>query len=126
MVKRHKLFVYGTLRPHAEDKTLWYVPGTAMFNLGRFPAAAESRYFRVIGNILDVDDEELAAFDKYEGVDQGFYTREEVNCLRVDGEEGIVTAWMYFAGEEIQAFIAEAKEQGAKLRIPSGDWYEAR
>lgn len=121
----HKLFVYGTLRQEAEDPTLYYAPGTALFNLGRFPAAAESRYFGVVGQIMEVDDDRLAMFDRYEGVEAGFYTREKTICLRKDGEPGSVEAWIYMAGDDIIRYIEEKRRRGYRLRIQSGDWDDA-
>lgn len=122
-MKNHKVFVYGTLRKMAEDPTLWYVPGTALFNLGAFPAAAESRYFRVIGQILEVDDEGLKELDRYESVDSGLYVRKEVNCMRLDDDKGLFHPFMYMAGQKIIDFVAQERSKGRILRIKSGDWH---
>lgn len=123
--KKHKVFVYGTLRKDSPDPTIYYIPGMAMFHLGHFPAVAENRYYSIVGQIVEVDDEQLAEYDRYEGIQSGFYKREEVIALRKDGEPGNVTVWVYTAGDEIIQHVEQQWKIGVRLRIPSGDWYEA-
>ena len=121
----HKVFVYGTLRREAEDQTLWYVPGMALYHFGAFPGAVKSRYYKTIGQIMEVDDKQLAKLDRYEALDAGLYTRERVCCIREDGEPGIETVWIYLAGEELIQTIKNCREEGFSIRIKSGDWNEA-
>lgn len=77
---KHKLFVYGTLRPGPATHKL---PGYMMFSVrGKnfdFPVIQAYPWQdfppHIMGNILEVDDEKLAELDKYENVESGLYIR---------------------------------------------------
>lgn len=110
---KHKVFVYGTLRPRDEEGN--YVEAThfladfGMYNyLGKFPYIEEQLGSMVAGNIIEVDDLKLAQLDRYEGLPNNLYARIEVTVEPFDGG-GDVEAWVYVADE-------------ISLRIPSGDW----
>lgn len=115
---KHKVFVYGTLRP---TKTNAYEEATHvlfqydMYNYNfRFPYIKESSDpdSRVHGNLLEVDDEQLAALDKYEGVDRELYKRIRVVVWDMDDEDdpaNAINAWVYVADE-------------IDLQVKSGDW----
>lgn len=129
----HNVFVYGTLRGEAVNPTIYTSLGLAMFNFGAFPAAAASRYHSIVGQILQVDDEELAALDKYEGVERGLYVRERVDCYQVEPSVGTSPpvlfdrqeAWIYLIGDILIANMDKAVASGFpkhRLRIKSGDW----
>lgn len=115
---KHKVAVYGTLRPKDEQgnvqEATHYVAGFEMFNYyNRFPyvvkTADETAVVKV--NIMEVDDKGLDYLDRYEGLDDGMYTREQVEvCSIEDGEPMQEMVWMYVAGNI------------APERIPSGDW----
>lgn len=68
----------------------------ALYDLGDYPGLVESEHDeRVPGLILELDDDEsLARLDRYEGVDEGLYTRRLVAVARDDGVD--VEAWIYF------------------------------
>ena len=110
-MKLHKIFVYGTLRE--DKKATHFLTRHAMFDTGPYPYITPSEGYgidSVVGVIIEVDDDGLAALDKYEGVSKGLYVREKklVISLDQDGEDHY--AWVYVAGPV-----------WPKL-IPSGDW----
>ena len=115
--KKHKVFVYGTLREHGVPAThvLW---GYVMYNYGdKFPyiIPSEGRFAEpteVFGNIREVNDEELAQLDRYEGVDRGLYKRVKVTAEHLYEDEAD-EAWTY-VGDDI-----------ADEMIESGDWLHA-
>lgn len=114
---KHKLFVYGTLRP--KDKSGTIVPpshhlhGYAMYDYGRFPFIIHTgnNADLVQGNLLTVSNRELKELDLYENVASGLYSREIVEVL------GIHTI------ETIKAFVYVGNSQLVPARIKSGDWF---
>lgn len=111
--KKHKIFVYGTLRP--KDESYNYLPAThflsdyAMYNyLGKFPYIEEALGNVVAGNIIEVDDKQLEQLDRYEGVPSNLYARIKVIVEPFEHTDE-VEAWVYVADE-------------ISLRVPSGDW----
>ena len=113
--KKHKVFVYGTLRP--EDEKGNYLPATHrlyfydMYNYyDEFPYIVTGEGM-VIGNIKEVDDLELEQLDKYEGVDRGLYRREVgVVYSTSDIHETPQKVWMYVGDSIVTPLVA------------SGDW----
>ena len=69
---KHKIFVYGSLRPGKSETVT--VPGQ-MFALGWFPGAVNINENEVddqphfVAEVIEVDDEMLARLDQYEGYD---------------------------------------------------------
>lgn len=128
---KHKVFVYGTLRPSKEATHVLLDFDMFAYSGGKFsfPYIVEhdwedDRYEMgmrfVLGNIVEVDGAELAQLDKYEGVARGLYVRSKVDVyefkkmgkgkpVRGEKERGV---WVYVAGP---ALISPA--------VPSGDWF---
>lgn len=110
----HKVFVYGTLRPKGAEAT-HILYDYEMYNYhNRFPYIVESVAFDdvfVRGNVLTVDDKQLAQLDRIEGVERGLYTRETVEVKDIETKDTI-TAFVYVAGDIAPSFI------------PSGDWLD--
>lgn len=113
--KRHKVFVYGTLRNNKENTT-HTLYGYKMFVYpGRFdfPYLVHTRDLNdtVHGELLDVSDADLAKLDSYEGVDRGLYTRD--TCLAIsDADAAGTTAFLYM---EVSLRHKE---------VPSGNWFK--
>ena len=112
----HKLFVYGTLR---EGRALTHdLMGYMMFAVNgnfAFPFIQQAPDFlvddfSVRGTVLSVDDKQLAAMDKYEGLEKGLYERIKVTVI--DQDDNDTEAWAYVAGPALQQQI-----------VVSGDWY---
>lgn len=115
MTSKHKVFIYGTLRQEFSEPThLIYDHG--MYNYyDRFPYIIKEKGNDdwVVGNLLMVDDKELDHLDRYEGVDRGLYTREQVEVFSLkEDERSEGLAWVYVAGNI------------APPRIESGNWHE--
>lgn len=112
-----KLFVYGTLM--GKRKPTHYLPDHMMFAVAgktfNFPVIQEAPEewdadLRVAGCILEVDDEELAQLDVYEGVARGMYKRVKLNVASID--RGVIeTVQVYVGGP---ALVNEP--------IPDGNW----
>lgn len=106
--KKHKVFVYGTLRPRGVTAT-HYVEGFGLFNYyDRFPYIQEGEG-TVYGNLVEVTDRQLKEFDRIEGIAHGLFKRETVLVTGLGHAEDS-TAFVYVAGNV------------APLRIQSGDW----
>ena len=108
---RHKVFVYGTLRPEGVRAT-HKLFGYLMYNYhNRFPYIIPDpqRDSWVYGNILEVTNKELKQLDRIEGIDAGLYRRISVDVMPVHGMATIPT-WVYVAGNI------------APTPIPRGDW----
>jgi gamma-glutamylcyclotransferase (GGCT)/AIG2-like uncharacterized protein YtfP len=110
---KHKIFVYGTLRPRDDNGN--YVPATHMLNgygmynyHDRFPYIETSWNGYVVGNVIEVTDEELVMLDRYEGVPNSLYLRIKETVEPFEGDED----------EDVWVYIADA----ISIRVPSGDW----
>ena len=113
----NKLFVYGTLRP---SKTATHVLiKHAMYNyFNRFPYIVPIEgHGRVVGELIEVSDDDLVALDHYEGVERGLYTRETVKVLEM-GDPKKAQNW-----KTEQAFVYVATNQLHPSTIKSGDWF---
>lgn len=66
----------------------------------------------VLGNLIEVDDEELEELDKYEGVERGLYTREDVVVYSLGKAVAKpITAQAYIGGPAL-----------VNPPVPSGVW----
>lgn len=107
----HKVFVYGTLRPSKVATHKLY--GFEMHNYGKFPYIIPSSEFgaQVLGNVISVDDKELAELDLYEGVAKRLYTRNTVLVHHIED------------GERLTCFVYVATSLLHPPLIASGDWF---
>lgn len=117
-MSKHKVFVYGTLRPEGMEAT-HCINGFVLFDYyKRFPyivraSGQESEYETyVYGNLLDVSDKVLSDFDRIEGIKHGLFERIEVDVYELNSDADAVKAFVYV-------------EKGLlPKRIMSGDWRE--
>src|SRR5690606_15831478 len=100
---KHKVWVYGTLRPKDEEGNI--IPAThklygyAMYNYGPFPYIEEKAgTYTVVGNIIEVDDEQLEWLDVYEGTKKRLYKRATEVVEPIAGGSS-VAAFVYVADE---------------------------
>ncbi|UFK09567.1 gamma-glutamylcyclotransferase [Xanthomonas phage DES1] len=112
MTTLHKVFTYGTLRAYSDSPDATHMLcGYEMYDYGKFPYLLQGlRTDEVYGNILAVDDAELAELDMYEGIEAGLYTREEV------------VAWDLYLKVDVKCFVYVQKKLHPK-KIESGDWH---
>lgn len=114
----NKLFIYGTLRDGREPTHR--LPGYIMFaargKTFNFPYIQKYPWNdnppQIIGNVIEVSDDQLKQLDHYENVARGLYTRETVVVYQM----GKAVA----APETVMAYIA-----GPALASPiieSGHW----
>ena len=121
-MRKHKVFVYGTLRNDQPPTHELY--GYSMFAVNGkgfdFPFIQKIKeslesYVSVVGNIREVTSKELKALDKYEGVASGMYERIKVLVERLDWEDVGGTlyeeVWVYVGGPAL-----------VYTPIESGDW----
>lgn len=110
---KHKVFVYGTLRPEGEEPT-HEIYGYTLYNyFDRFPYVVQDLMELtepVVGVVLEVDDKELKAMDKYESVHTGLFKRETTYAYNLSTEE------------EEEVFIYVAGNIHPSI-IESGDWF---
>jgi gamma-glutamylcyclotransferase (GGCT)/AIG2-like uncharacterized protein YtfP len=90
--KKTVVFVYGTLkrgfranRLIADSEFLGpakTAPNFRLFNVGSFPGLVRAEDgVSVEGELYEVSPETLEYLDQYEGVDSGFYSREEISIV---------------------------------------------
>lgn len=108
---KHKVFVYGTLRPSHKGKEpseIVTVKGR-LYNLGWFPGIELGGNDEVICETIYVDDDGLAKLDDYEGYSpsspSSLYIR---TSIMINGETG----WIYVYNRSVTG----------KEVILSGDW----
>jgi gamma-glutamylcyclotransferase (GGCT)/AIG2-like uncharacterized protein YtfP len=113
---KHKVFVYGTLRPHATPGGWTHsLMGYMMYDYGRFPFITKELSGVVRGEIIEVTDKQLKELDKYENTASGLYTRETVSVLtRRELGFGDVDDVFVYVGNEKQLI---------PQRVTSGNWY---
>jgi len=124
MKANDKIFVYGSLRPGAhayhlmvggsKPVSLAALYGASIYDFGPFPGLklTKSHNDMVVGHLLEITDKSLPdRLDQYEGYPQ-YYSREQVNVTREDGE--VVKAWVYTFNGEVNEIT----------RIVSGDWLQ--
>lgn len=122
MSNKNVVFVYGTLRKEAMPTHR--LPGYMMFRVrGKhfdFPVIQPypwSDYLpNVLGNLLEVDDEELAELDRYEGVDRKMYLRVPALAFALaDVVSPAIPVQVYVGGPEL-----------VYKPIPDGLWTDKR
>ena len=106
------LFVYGTLKTNEQNNYLLRgkflrqtrtVPKYKLIDCGAFPGLADGT-FSVEGELWEIDPNTLKFLDKFEGVDCGMYSREQVEledgtlaiayiCLLLDKPDYNGTNW---------------------------------
>ena len=113
------VFVYGTLLfPEvtgalgiqlADEGTLARLNGFRRFTVrlsarGNFPAIVRSTEHAVSGRVLMLHSPaDLRTMDEFEGIDEGYYTRESVTVVMSDGR--LQEAFAYVCGVRLQAFL---------------------
>jgi gamma-glutamylcyclotransferase (GGCT)/AIG2-like uncharacterized protein YtfP len=110
----HKVFVYGTLRNNepATHKLMCYtmrkVPGKEF----DFPFVEYDEDTRsgVLGNIIEVNDKELAQLDIYEGVAHGLYSRIRRYVRPLDDTGDASEVWVYIGGPALVYPIIESND----------------
>lgn len=106
-----KLFVYGTLKGQAlrSGGKRATIKGK-LYDLGPFPAVMLDGDHTIHGVAFDVTDEQMAGFDRYEGVPH-LYTREKT------------TADISGTSEEVYVyqFASDPSDRGARL-LSGGEW----
>lgn len=105
----HKLFLYGTLKDSSEQDD-FYIVGYDIYDAGAYPYVAKSHdtHRTVRGQLVEVDDAELAEMDRYEGLSSGLYTR-EVEKVREIGSYRQHEAYVYVAGKSWPRVIPEGR-----------------
>lgn len=130
MSDKHLIFVYGTLRRdcggvkiQGEYRGCDVISGT-LYDLGWYPGVRDvpndfvthfwDNEGNVLGEVYEIDDEELARLDMYEGcgpnpelVDSGLYYRKQTRTFRG------LTVWVYVYSDA----------PSADDRIHNGDWF---
>lgn len=122
---KHRVFVYGTLR--TSKVATHTLAGFAMFAVsGKAFTFPFIQYMgdrlldelEVVGQVIEVDDAELANMDKYEGVDRQLYERVKEIVYSIEEMESRQGS----EGEEVWVYVA-----GPALVYPhvvSGDWFQ--
>lgn len=125
---KYHVFVYGTLR-QGESNWAWALKDKAKFlgsavtkgrlyHLGGFPGfrfSQDNDDFDVYGEVFEVDDATLKVLDRLEGVDHGFYNREQVLVTYLNDkveDDAPTKVYIYVYGNQ-------PKEHNL---IRSGDW----
>lgn len=115
MKKKHKIFIYGTLRQ--DQEATHYLDGYSMFCVKgdqfSFPFIQYTGESTVFGSIIEVTDKELAQLDTYEGVARGLYVRKKVKVTDLDTTREDIAVWVYVGGPAL-----------AYPLIESGDWLD--
>jgi len=117
-MKIPKLAVYGTLRSGNRDT--WKVDGYDLFFPGhrRFPVAMLNKGSKdMVVEVLNVDEQDIANYDIYEGIDSGLYERRIVRAYN-DKEE--VEAWMYTVGTLL------LQNTNVFQKVPDKDWFSEK
>jgi gamma-glutamylcyclotransferase (GGCT)/AIG2-like uncharacterized protein YtfP len=114
-MKTNKLAVYGTLRNGNRDT--WKVDGFSLVFPGHriYPAAMiDSNAKDMVVEVVDVDEQDIAGYDRYESIDTGLYERRIVKVRKDDKK---IDAWMYTIGPALL--------QGTKVfqQVPKQDWF---
>ncbi len=114
-----RLAVYGTLRTgfidtgKVEGFSLVF-PGTKSF-----PAIIKNEKGKgAVVEMMDVTEEDLVMYDRYEGVDTGLYIRTTVPVNLDNGKTE--KAWIYVAGPKLWQSSYSFTE------VPDGDWHSMK
>jgi gamma-glutamylcyclotransferase (GGCT)/AIG2-like uncharacterized protein YtfP len=116
----NRLFTYGTLLSgepnHGQLRGAWLLgpartePRYTLVSLGPYPALLEGGTTSVVGEVYEVDDELLAALDRFEGVPT-LYRR---TLVQLQG------------GEVSHGYVLARPAPSRYPVITSGDWREFR
>ncbi|PCR92713.1 gamma-glutamylcyclotransferase family protein [Natrinema ejinorense] len=127
------VFVYGTLTdparvtavlelepPAAADRFVGNATLEGLHRVdGRYPTLAPGG--SVDGRLLAVDETELAALDRYEGVENGLYVRVAVPVAAVDdGGEGVAE------GDQCWAYVGKPDRLDVDATWPGGGSFRER
>lgn len=112
----HNVFVYGTLRTIAsggrEPVATHMLAGFQMYDSGKFPYIIVDPDATVYGNIITVNEKQLADLDKYENLAAGLYTREKVSVRSISDLNETTECFVYVATSELHP-----------QKVTSGDWF---
>lgn len=97
-MKEHKVFTYGILRGTDRDKEAILMDYRKFYRA--HASIVEDPGCFVVGEVHDVNDEELAHWDMIEGVDQDYYHRFKVNVLNPDGTTDETWAYQQVVDKE--------------------------
>lgn len=114
-----RLAVYGTLRRNYPDKGK--IKGFSLVFPGTqsFPAIIKNKEGNgVVVELMDISDEELNMYDRYESVDTGLYIRTTVDVDLDNGNKE--KAWIYVAGPVLWQSSSSFTE------VPDGDWHSRK
>lgn len=115
----HKVFVYGTLRNGHEPthflrkNALLQLIAGQKFNFPMVQVVNFDLPFQVVGNVMEVDDEELVGLDRYENVKSGLYKRVKLPISKIGPTDEQEEMWVYVAGPALERPV-----------ITSGDWLQ--
>ena len=109
------VFVYGTLRNSRVATHNIY--DHVMYDYhGKFPFIVKQEGAEAVkGNVIYVTDDELEQLDKYEGVDKGLYSREEVCAYSIDGNPHL---------DVTDCYVYVATDLLRPKPVTSGDWFD--
>ena len=111
-----RLAVYGTLRSGRKD--VGKVEGFSLVFPGTlsYPALIKNEKGKgAIVELMEVEDEDLSMYDRYENVDGGLYIRTTVEVTLPDKEKE--KAWIYVAGPLLW------QKSSSFTEVPDQDWF---
>jgi len=111
-----RLAVYGTLR--RDYPTKGKIEGFSLVFPGTqsFPALIKNEKGKgAVVELMDVSNEELNMYDRYEGVDNGLYIRTTAPIKLENGDTE--KAWVYVAGPQLW------QSANSFTEVPDGDWH---
>tara|TARA_R100000742_G_C4263194_1_gene81047 strand:+ start:744 stop:1151 length:408 start_codon:yes stop_codon:yes gene_type:complete len=111
-----KLAVYGTLRNGRKD--VGKVEGFSLVFPGTlsYPALIKNEKGKgAIVELMEVEDEDLSMYDRYENVDGGLYIRTTVEVTLPNEEKE--KAWIYVAGPLLW------QKSSSFTEVPDQDWF---
>lgn len=113
--KKHKVFVYGTLRPRGVAAT-HVLDGYRMHDYGKFPYIIldENDCREVLGNVIEVTDRQLQGLDHIEGVERGLFKRIVEFVYPINSA--------FTCEDEVEVFVYVADNIVPPV-ISSGDWH---
>lgn len=113
MSNKHKVIVYGTLRPGDESSEKVMIPGQ-IYDIGWFPGLVFNEGGPdsfVVGEIIEVDDEKLSQLDSYEG----YYEDDPQGSLYL--RKKLWDCWVY---------VYNRKIEDTQTLVEGGDWLAYR
>lgn len=114
-----RLAVYGTLRRDYPEKGK--VEGFSLVFPGTqsFPAIIKNEKGKgAVVELMEVSNEELNMYDRYEGVEDGLYIRTTVPVKLDNGKTE--KAWIYVAGPMLW------QNSSSFTEVPDGDWHSMK